>query len=228
MQEHSMLNSSRPVSGAARNFGVRAQKLDFDLRDDNRAARRAPAEPAHPDSADVDPSLGALQRADRIFTAVISACLEGFALYAMAYLPPINPEQSSPAETETAQSEKLSVRERRKSIAIVSSSANPEAKQSKPSNGSHRTKSKSEALSEHASVAESYRSRSFETDRSGHRHWPTMPWSRVASKWRRWRHEREIAALAADLAELDDRTSRDIGIPHRSQIERAVRYGRDC
>lgn len=223
-----MLNSSRSVSRAARRFGVRDHKLDFDLRDDNRAARRAPAEPARPDLVDVDPSLGALLRVDRIFTAVISACLEGFALYAMAYLPPINPEQSSSAETETAQPEKLSVRERRRSIAIVSSTANPEAKQSKAGNGTDRTKSKSEALSEHANVAESYRSRSFETDRSGHRHWPTVPWSRVASKWRRWCHEREIAALVVDLAELDDRTLRDIGIPHRSQIEQAVRYGRDC
>jgi uncharacterized protein YjiS (DUF1127 family) len=223
-----MLNSSRPVSRAATRFGVRDQKLDLDLRDDNRAPRRAPAEPASPDLPDVDPSLGALLRADRIFTAIISACLEGFALYAMAYLPPINLEQSSPAETETDQPEKLSVRERRRSIAIVSSSANPEAKQSKPGNGTHRTKSKPEALSEHASVAQSYRSHSFETDRSGLREWPTMPWSRAASKWRHWRHEREIAAFAAALAELDDGTLRDIGIRHRSQIEQAVRYGRDC
>jgi hypothetical protein len=223
-----MLNSSRPVSRAATRFGVGDQKLGLDLRDDNRTARRAPAEPASPDLANVDPSLGALLRADRIFTAVISACLEGFALYAMAYMPPINPEQSSPAETETDQPEKLSVRERRRSIAIISSSANPEAKQSKPGNGTHRTKSKSEALSEHASVAQSYRSRSLETDRSGLGEWPTMPWSRVASKWRHWRHEREIAAFVADLAEPDDGTLRDTGIPHRSQIEQAVRYGRDC
>jgi uncharacterized protein YjiS (DUF1127 family) len=222
-----MLNSSRPVSRAAGRFGVRDQELDFDLRDDNRAARRAPAEPARLDLADVDSPHGAAARADRIFTAVISALVEGFALYAMLYLPPIDPEQSSPAETEAGQPEKLTVRERRRSFAIVSSSAKPEAKQSKPDNGTHRTKSKSEALSEHASIAESYRSRSFEADRSSHRHWPTMPWSGVASKWRRWRHEREIAALVADLAELDDRTLRDIGIPHRSQIEQAVRCGRD-
>jgi hypothetical protein len=52
-------------------------------------------------------------------------------LYAMAHLPPINPEQSSPTETE----EKPLVRERRRSIAIVSSSADPEVKQSKPGNG---------------------------------------------------------------------------------------------
>lgn len=223
-----MLNSSRPVSREARRYGVRGQELDFDLRDDSRAARRNPAQPARPDLADVDPPPGAAPRADRIFTAVISAFMEGFALYALLYLPAPYPEQSSPAETEAGQPEKRSVRERRKSIVIVSSSANPEAKQSKPDNDTHGTKSKSEAHSEHASVAESYRSRSFEADRSGHRHWLTRPWRSVARKWRRWRHEREIAALVADLADLDDRTLRDIGIPHRSQIEQAVRYGRDC
>ena len=222
-----MLNSSRLVSRAAGRFGVRDQELDFDLRDDNRAARRAPAEPARLDLADVDSPHGAAARADRIFAAVISALVEGFALYGMLYLPPIDPEPPGPTETEAGRPEKLTVRERRRSFAIVSSSAKPEAKQSKPDNGTHRTKSKSEALSEHASIAESYRSRSFEADRSSHRHWPTMPWSGVASKWRRWRHEREIAALVADLAELDDRTLRDIGIPHRSQIEQAVRCGRD-
>jgi uncharacterized protein YjiS (DUF1127 family) len=30
------------------------------------------------------------------------------------------------------------------------------------------------------------------------------------------------------LTKLDDGTLRDIGIPHRSQIEQVVRYCRDC
>jgi uncharacterized protein YjiS (DUF1127 family) len=222
-----MLNSSGPVSRAARRYGVRGQELSLDLRDDSRTARRNPAQPARPDMADVDPPHGAAVRADRIFTAVISAFMEGFALYALLYLPPINPEQSSPAETEGGQPEKLSVRERRRSIAIVSSSANPEAKQSERDDRINKVGSKSDVASEHASVPDSYRSRSFEVDRSGHRHWLTRPWSSLAIKWRHWRHEREIAALVADLAELDDRMLRDIGIPHRSQIEQALRYGRD-
>jgi uncharacterized protein YjiS (DUF1127 family) len=224
-----MLNSSKPVNRAARRYDVRGQELNFDLRDDGRAARRNPAQPSRLDLAEMDPPPGAAPRADRIFTAVISAFMEGFALYALLLYPlPINPEQSSPAETEAGQPEKLSVRERRRFIAIVSSSANPEVKRFKPEKGTNRTGSKAEALSEYASVAESYRARSLEADRSGHRHWLTRPWSSVASKWRRWRHEREIAAFVADLAELDDRTLRDIGIPHRSEIEQAVRYGRDC
>jgi uncharacterized protein YjiS (DUF1127 family) len=218
-----MLNSSRPVSRAARRFDVRDQEPDFDLRDDNRAARWA-AQPARPDLADVDSPQGVAAGADRIFTTLISALIEGFALYAMLYLPPIDPERSSPAETEAGQPEKPTVRERRRSIAIVSSSANPEAKQSGRDDRTNKAGSKSEAPSEHASLPESYR---FEVDRSGHRHWVTMPWSSLAGKWRHWRHERDIAALVAHLADLDDRTLRDMGIPHRSRIEQAVRYGRD-
>jgi uncharacterized protein YjiS (DUF1127 family) len=40
--------------------------------------------------------------------------------------------------------------------------------------------------------------------------------------------ELEIEKAVAALAELDDRTLRDLGIPHRSQIERTVRYCHDC
>jgi hypothetical protein len=40
--------------------------------------------------------------------------------------------------------------------------------------------------------------------------------------------EREIEKAVAALAKFDDRTLRDLGIPHRSQIERTVRYCHDC
>lgn len=46
--------------------------------------------------------------------------------------------------------------------------------------------------------------------------------------WQRWRREREIRRAVDALAKLDDRTLRDIGIPDRSQIDRVVRYCRDC
>jgi uncharacterized protein YjiS (DUF1127 family) len=42
------------------------------------------------------------------------------------------------------------------------------------------------------------------------------------------RREREIKQAVAALAELDDRTLRDLGIPHRSHIEQTVRYCHDC
>jgi hypothetical protein len=40
--------------------------------------------------------------------------------------------------------------------------------------------------------------------------------------------EQEIEKAVAALTELDDRTLRDLGIPHRSHIEWTVRYCRDC
>ena len=44
----------------------------------------------------------------------------------------------------------------------------------------------------------------------------------------RWRREREIKRAIAALAEFDDRTLRDMGIPSRSEIEHVVRYCHDC
>lgn len=43
-----------------------------------------------------------------------------------------------------------------------------------------------------------------------------------------WRREREIRRAVAALMEFDERTLRDIGINGRSEIERVVRYCRDC
>src|SRR5882757_3403869 len=46
--------------------------------------------------------------------------------------------------------------------------------------------------------------------------------------WTNWRRERAIKRAVYALAEFDDRTLREMGIPQRSQIERTVRHGRDC
>jgi uncharacterized protein YjiS (DUF1127 family) len=191
------------------------------------SARPNSVQPVRPDVADVDPPRAAAPLVDRIFTAVISAFIEGFALYAMLYLPATYPQRSSPAETEAGPPEKPSVREHR-SIAIVSSSANPAARQSKRGNEIHETELEAGGFYDHASLAESYRPRSLDRDPSSRRHWLVRLWNGMASRWARWRQEREIAASVADLAELDDRTLRDIGIPHRSQIGQTVKYGRDC
>jgi hypothetical protein len=40
--------------------------------------------------------------------------------------------------------------------------------------------------------------------------------------------ERRITTTVAALAELDDRTLLEMGVPHRSQIEQVVRYCLDC
>ena len=60
------------------------------------------------------------------------------------------------------------------------------------------------------------------------RNWLAKPWRAIASRWAHWRRQREIKNAVAALTKLDDGTLRDIGIPHRSQIEQVVRYCRDC
>ena len=65
-------------------------------------------------------------------------------------------------------------------------------------------------------------------ERSSGPNWLTMAWNAIANRLRNWHREREMRKAAATLAELDDRTLRDIGIPHRSEIEEVVRYCRDC
>lgn len=68
------------------------------------------------------------------------------------------------------------------------------------------------------------------TDRRAPRHWSPLGslGETVATLWTHWRRERQIKRGVAALAQCDDRTLRDLGICGRSDIERVVRYGRDC
>jgi uncharacterized protein YjiS (DUF1127 family) len=43
-----------------------------------------------------------------------------------------------------------------------------------------------------------------------------------------WRNELEVRRATRALAEFDDRTLRNLGIPNRSQIEFMVRFCREC
>jgi uncharacterized protein YjiS (DUF1127 family) len=75
------------------------------------------------------------------------------------------------------------------------------------------------ALPEHASPA---------IAPPNHWSWPTSSWQVFDTLWAHWRGERQIRTAIDALAELDDRTLRDMGIPHRSQIEYTIRYCRSC
>ena len=63
--------------------------------------------------------------------------------------------------------------------------------------------------------------------RSVHPGWLSVIWRGIASRRAKWRREREIRKAVAALTEYDDRLLRDMGFPHRSQIEQIVRNGRD-
>jgi uncharacterized protein YjiS (DUF1127 family) len=82
------------------------------------------------------------------------------------------------------------------------------------------------APSADAGIAKFYGSASFDADWSSPHIWRKAR-AAVANRWARWRRERQVKKAVATLAEFDDRTLRDIGIPHRSQIEHAARCGRN-
>jgi uncharacterized protein YjiS (DUF1127 family) len=50
----------------------------------------------------------------------------------------------------------------------------------------------------------------------------------LAAPWDYWKNEREIQKATRALAEFNDHTLRDLGIPDRSQIEFTVRFCREC
>ena len=61
-----------------------------------------------------------------------------------------------------------------------------------------------------------------------HAGWLARFGEQVVALWTSWRREHEIRRAVRALAEYDDRTLRDIGIQGRADIERMVRYCRDC
>jgi uncharacterized protein YjiS (DUF1127 family) len=81
---------------------------------------------------------------------------------------------------------------------------------------------------ENSNVVELGRVEALDGGRLSHWNWLTSSLESVVTLWTHWRRERQIRKAVAALAELDDRTLRDIGISHRSQIDQAVRYCRDC
>ena len=124
-------------------------------------------------------------------------------------------DESYPTEAKAGQLEEISARGRPKSFTIVSST-HPEVTRSELESSAGRNQPRFEALSPDAGLAE----------RSNARNWLARSWSIIVNRWQHWRREREIKKAVAALVELDDRTLRDIGMPDRSQIEQAARYGR--
>ncbi|MHC2620287.1 uncharacterized protein YjiS (DUF1127 family) [Bradyrhizobium huanghuaihaiense] len=58
--------------------------------------------------------------------------------------------------------------------------------------------------------------------------WMSELREKFVALWAHWRREREIKSAIAALSKYDERTLRDLGIHGRADIERMVRYCRDC
>jgi uncharacterized protein YjiS (DUF1127 family) len=228
---------SSPLPSLVAYHNVPSRELHFDLRDSSGAAHQNLAQARRLDLAAVNSRpavMPAITRADRQNTGPWSSMftffMEGFALYGATYGALLNSITTSLVEPAPidAEAEKPAVRERRRTIAIVSSTTSPGLAGSELENDTSRTGSGMEAPSEDAGLAEIDGSHSFDIDRSSQRNWLIKPRSAIASRWARWHRERQIKKAVAALMKLDARTLRDIGIPHRSQIEQVVRYCRDC
>jgi uncharacterized protein YjiS (DUF1127 family) len=226
-----MLDSSKSVNRVVRRYDVSSRYLC----DDGSTTDENLVQTPRLDLADVNwppaamPTVVPTDHTISALWSVFTSVMEGFALYcAMLHLPATFAVESYPTEAKAGHPEKISARERRRPVAIVSSSTSPAVTGSELEKDINRTAPGFPALSEEAGFAGFCGSPPFDIDGSNHEHWLTEPWSEIASRRTHQHREREIKKAVAALAQLDDRTLRDIGIPHRSQIEQVVRYCRDC
>jgi uncharacterized protein YjiS (DUF1127 family) len=229
--EDTMSNSPEPAntmairySGPGREVGLAAPAPEKTC-----TARGNPAQALQfgPGTTVSSPSIMlAVTRADHenaaLWSSMFASFARAFALHGASYCNLLHAIATSPVESCSIQTEaeRLAVRERRRPIAVSSTSTSPKLTEI----GLEQKANRSQARSD---LAEFEGSPPF-ANRPNPRHWLTSPCSTVASRWMQWRRERQIKKAAAALLALDDRTLRDIGIPHRSGIEQVVRYCFDC
>ena len=212
-----MLNSPDSMTASVTRHGFSRQALRVESFGKSGLASREfqNAPRSHPGEAD-PPRAGS----DTIWSALFWSALEGFALYGASLHGIVTlGDMPKTGETGAEPPQTLSWRERRKSIALVPSPANAQATPLKSENTIDRTAVRSQlpgARDHHVILA---------PDRPGR--WRGA-WRGIANRWAKWRREREISEAVEALRQFDDRTLRDMGIPHRSLIEQTVRYGRDC
>lgn len=242
-----MLNSSKAAISVATRDNVPSRKLRFDPRDSSSATHERVAKTPRLglaetfDPADFNAPLAVipmLKRPDRRNTAskwsIFAYFMEGFALYGASYgscgalldAAVTSRAEPGPVEVGTPRPNGSSPRQPRRFIAIIAS--NSGLSRSKPENDADRHGRGAEALPANTGLAGFASRSSFDADRLIHRNWLTNSRLAVASRWAHWRRERAIKRAVSGLAKFDDQTLRDIGIPHRSQIEQVVRYCRDC
>jgi uncharacterized protein YjiS (DUF1127 family) len=200
-----MLNSSGSLNGVDRWYGVPSRKLRIAMRDNSSTTHENGAWAPRLDLADVKspPAITpTMTRADRqnigSWPSIFTFLTEGFALYG-----------ASCGSYGALLNE------------IATSPAEASARQPEKISPCERRKFI-------FIVSPSARPGVTAPERETCRNWLGKPRRAIASRWAHWRRQREIKKAVAALTKLDDGTLRDIGIPHRSQIEQVVRYCRDC
>lgn len=211
LRERLMPNSSEFMNGSSNwdSSSDRASRSDFA---DGNLARASRLE-----LVDANSPPGTTMPDDHPIPGRFNYFMEGFLLFgALIHMPAAFPFEPRPTKSMDVTPERTSPRERRASIALVSSRTTSGGRESGCENAHERTEG-----------AGCYDSLPLNPDRP-RGSWLTRRWSAVTSRWTNWDRERGIKKAVAALAEFDDRTLRDMGIPSRSQIEHIVRYCREC
>jgi hypothetical protein len=222
-------------SGSAKRV-VRPQGMPSDARLALREKGIAHQQARRPDVAGTNLHSGAMIAATSadcekidLWSWMIASFMEGFAAYGASFHGiaafPVDPH---PAEAAATHPEGSPFRTRRRHISLVSPCARSELTAPEFNGGTNPVASGPEGP--------------FTTDGPAGRHglaaldlgqpirwqWLTSCRGVVGTLWTHRRRERKIKKSVAALTGLDDHTLRAMGIPHRSQIEQAVRYCHDC
>jgi uncharacterized protein YjiS (DUF1127 family) len=165
-----------------------------------------------PDRADGD---GNELPEHRAWLAVFTLFLEGCAMSAVLLHPEAAfPYKDFPVQENTVPKGGLLSPERPESASLVSATAI-----AKPTAIEHDPNLPTKVIGTSVDYVPA-----FNTRRSGYRDGLASLWEAVAVRWKLWRRQREVNKTVASLAELDDRTLRDIGITDRALIGHAARY----
>ena len=221
-----MLNSQ---SAAVRRYSAPGQASRVAPRDrcDNSPEQLTPTtESSEAEPKSLPATRPATAEADAIWPSAFWSFLEGFALYgASLHGLATTAVTTITSEVGARRPQEFPRRERRKSISLVSSSSCADITVLEREDVIDRTAFGTRMPSTTDGFV--YSARQVDRYRLVHPGWLAMIWRATASRWAKWRREREVKEAVAALAQYDERTLRDMGIPHRSQIEQIVRNGRD-
>jgi uncharacterized protein YjiS (DUF1127 family) len=216
----SEMHLSGSVNRARRNNIPSGEEIRFALRDKRDVAHEKLTRIPGPDLADlnslpdVTPSMAAGRQKTTVWSPVIRSFMEDFALYGTS----VHLTACFPVTLHSDEEKILRARD------ISARTISPRLER----NTNQATPAGPAAAFADNSLRKLNDVKSPRIGRSNRWNWLSLPWEVVVTLWTYGRREREIRRAVAALAELDDRTLRDIGIPHRSHIEQVVRYCHDC
>jgi uncharacterized protein YjiS (DUF1127 family) len=222
-----MSNASQSANTAFRRYNQAGHALRIDAGNERGFLHEGSTqahEPAETAAKSLPATMPAMAQADAIRQSVLWFFLEGFALYgASLHWLGTTAVMAIATEIDARQRQKPARSEGRKSISLVSPAAGITVLEGRDAIGRAASGTWIPSTRDGSASA----AREVDRYRFVHPGWLAMIWRVIASRRAKWRREREVNKAVAALAQYDDRTLRDMGIPHRSQIEQMVRGGRN-